>query len=109
MLCAFGHCTHFFSCHPERERGIHDIVCHGKSGCFTSLRFVQHDRFNLSRNEESVMDPNNSFIQGMLRCRIFCILLGALLLCFLQLVLTLGFFGFQAPLFFFAFLLQFAF
>ena len=32
-----------FSCHSERERGIHDIVCPCKSGCFTALRFVQHD------------------------------------------------------------------
>ena len=26
------------------KRGIHDIVRHGNSGCFTALRFVQHDR-----------------------------------------------------------------
>ncbi len=31
----FGHC--------ERQRGIHNIVCHGKSGFFTTLRSVQND------------------------------------------------------------------
>jgi hypothetical protein len=45
--------------HSERQRGIHNIVCHGKSGFFTTLRSVQNDETEkviASASEESSMD-----------------------------------------------------